>query len=141
MRYEVVTDLSPREALQQAITFFGPGGEGLQLTLKRPGHLVFEGGGGHVAITARQREAATVIDLETREWDTAVQKFMARVSRRRYWWQRWWRLRKKQQRVTRPPSTLPILNPASKDDSNQVRPHVDESQPPGTIPPAEVPRQ
>lgn len=37
--------------------------------------------------------AFTTLALETREWDAAVQHFMAQVSRRR-WWSRWWRRRK-----------------------------------------------
>lgn len=108
MRYEIATDLSPREALQQAVTFFGPGGEGLALTSKRPGSLVFQGGGGHVAITARRRENETILDLETREWDIAVRQFMTRVSRRRHWWQRWRKTRKKS--ASSQSSTFTILN-------------------------------
>jgi hypothetical protein len=81
MRYEVIIGATPREALEQAVTFFGPGGEGLQLTTKRPDSLIFQGGGGHVAITAKARGQETVLDLETREWDVSVQKFMTRISR------------------------------------------------------------
>jgi len=108
MRYEVATDLSPHAALQQAVTFFGPGGEGLTLTSKRPGSLVFQGGGGHVGITARQQEKETILDLETREWDSAVRKFMVRVSRHRHWWQRWRKARKKS--AAAPSSVFTILN-------------------------------
>jgi hypothetical protein len=107
MRYEVITDATPREALEQAVTFFGPGGEGLQLTTQRPDSLIFQGGGGHVAITAKARGQQTVLDLETREWDRSVQKFMARVSRRQHWWKRWRKRRKAVQTLT---SELPILD-------------------------------
>ena len=93
MRYEVVTELTPRQALEQALADFGPGGLGLQLTSQQNLALVFQGGGGYIAITA-QPGATTTLELETREWDYAVQQFMARVHRRRPWWQRWWRRKK-----------------------------------------------
>lgn len=112
MRYEVTTDATPREALEQAVIFFGPGGEGLQLTTKRPGSLIFQGGGGHVAITARPRGEETVLDLETHEWDVAVQKFMAQVGRRRHWWKRWWK-RRKAAKVH--PPMFPIRNNAPRE--------------------------
>ena len=100
MRYEVTTGLTPREALDQAITYFGPGGAGLQILAQTPLGLVFQGGGGHVAITV-QPGACTTLELETREWDVAVQHFMAQVSRRR-----WWRRRKP---VASSPLTFNIL--------------------------------
>ena len=93
MRYQVTTPLTPREALEQALTDFGPGGLGLQLTSQTNLSLVFLGGGGHIAVTA-EPGAPTTLDIETREWDYGVEQFMARVHRRRPWWQRWWRRKK-----------------------------------------------
>ena len=90
MRYQVTTTLTPRQALEQALADFGPGGLELQITSQHNLGLVFQGGGGHIAVTA-QPGAETTLALETREWDYAVEKFMARVHRRRPWWQRWWR--------------------------------------------------
>jgi hypothetical protein len=101
MRYEVVTELTPREALEQAITDFGSGGLGLAIISQSNLSLVFQGGGGYIGITARPG-ATTTIELETREWDYAVQQFMARVHRRRSWWQRLWR--RKRSRPSQPPS-------------------------------------
>jgi len=46
------------------------------------------------------------LELETREWDYAVQQFMARVHRRRPWWQRWWRRKKSE---TSGPASFTIL--------------------------------
>ena len=46
-----------------------------------------QGGGEHIAVTA-EPGAKTTLDIETREWDSGVQQFMARVQRRRPWWQR-----------------------------------------------------
>lgn len=90
MRYAVTTTLTPREALEQALADFGPGGLGLQVTSQTNFSLGFQGGGGYIAVLA-EPGAKTTLALETREWDHAVQRFMARVQRRRSWQQRWWR--------------------------------------------------
>jgi hypothetical protein len=90
MRYQVTTPLTPREALEQALADFGPSGLGLQLTSQTNLSLVFQGGGGHIAVTAEPGTPST-LEIETREWDYGVQQFMARVQRPRPWWQRWWR--------------------------------------------------
>jgi hypothetical protein len=101
MRYQVTTPLTPREALEQALADFGPSGLGLQLTSQTNLSLIFQGGGGHIAMTA-ESGAKTMLEIETREWDYAVKQFMARVQRRRPWWQRWWR--RKQSGASRPAS-------------------------------------
>ncbi len=44
MRYEVVTELTPRQALEQALADFGSGGLGLQITSQTNLGLVFQGG-------------------------------------------------------------------------------------------------
>ena len=75
MRYEVTTGLTPREALERATTYFGRGGMGLKAISQTPQSLVFQGGGGHVAITVKPG-ATTTLELETREWDFAVRQFM-----------------------------------------------------------------
>jgi len=90
MRYQVTTSRTPREALELALADFGPGGLGLQLTSQTNLSFVFQGGGGHIAVTAEPGEQTT-LDIETREWDYGVQQFMGRVQQRRPWWQRWWR--------------------------------------------------
>jgi hypothetical protein len=87
MRYQVTTIYTPREALEQALADFGPSGLGLQLTSQQNLGIVFQGGGGHIAVTA-QPGAKTTLEIETREWDAAVKQFMARVQRGRPWWQR-----------------------------------------------------
>ena len=101
MRYEVITELTPRQALEQALSDFGSGGLGLQVVSQNNLGLVFQGGGGYIAITVRPG-TTTALELETREWDYAVQQFMARVHRRQHWWQRWWR--RKRPSASRPTS-------------------------------------
>ena len=78
MRYEVTTKLTPQQALERAVAYFGRGGQGLEITSQGDLSLVFQGGGGHVAITAQPGDETT-LELETREWDYAVQQFMKEV--------------------------------------------------------------
>ena len=92
MQYEVITGLAPCKVFEHAIVHFGPRGERLQLVVQTSQSLVFQGGGGHVVITIKPGPQ-TILELETRAWDDAVQQFMAQVSRRR-WLSRWWRRRK-----------------------------------------------
>jgi hypothetical protein len=108
MRYEVTTGLEPRDALESAVTYFGPKGVGLQLMSMNNLGVVMRGGGGHVAIAARTGPGAkTVLDIETREWDHAVQQFMAQVSRLPRWWSRWWPRKKP---ASPRPSSFKILD-------------------------------
>lgn len=106
MRYQVTTALTPRQALEHAIAHFGPQGLGLAVISQTPRGMVFQGGGGHVAVTV-QPGAETVLELETREWDYAVQQFMGRVSRRQRWWHRW--LQRRHKTPPQPP-VFTILN-------------------------------
>jgi hypothetical protein len=115
MRYEVTTRLTPHEALEQATAFFGPGGVGLHALVQTPQRLMFQGGGGHVAITVHSG-APTTLELETREWDAAVQRFMGQVHQRPRWWTRWWRRKRP---VAPPAPVFTILNNASKDGANR----------------------
>jgi hypothetical protein len=80
MRYELTTSLKPQQALDRAAAYFGPKGFGLEITTKDESCLVFQGGGGHVAVTVQPRDAAkTTLEIETREWDRAVRQFMAEI--------------------------------------------------------------
>ena len=81
MRYQVTTPLTPREALEQALADFGPGGLGLQLTSQTNLSLVLQGGGGHIAVTA-EPGAKTTLDIETREWDYGVEPLTAVIDQK-----------------------------------------------------------
>jgi hypothetical protein len=109
MRYEVITGLMPAEVFERAISHFGPHGAGLQLTAQTSHGMVFQGGGGHVALSVVSAEPQTTLELETREWDYAVQQFMAQITRRR-WWHHWRRRRQ----AAPPPPEFPILNNTSE---------------------------
>lgn len=89
MRYQVITALTPCQALAQALAAIGLGGLGIQIAPQTNLCLGFQGGGGYIAVNA-QPGVETTVAWETREWDHAVQQCMARVHRRHPWWQRWW---------------------------------------------------
>jgi len=89
MRYEVKSNLKPHEAIAQALTYFGPKGLGLVVKQRQMDYLLLEGGGGYVAIAVRRSpdEGDEIsIELESREWDFHVQKFMGTVvSKQKFW--------------------------------------------------------
>ena len=78
MRYEVITALTLQEALDRAAVHFGPGGQGLDIGGRDECCITFQDGGGYVTVTAQPGEKTTP-ELETREWDYAVQQFMQQV--------------------------------------------------------------
>ena len=55
IRYVKDSKLSPREVVQKANAFFGPGGMGLEMKLVGEGETRFEGGGGHILIHVREK--------------------------------------------------------------------------------------
>lgn len=93
MRYEVKTSWTPDEVIEYALGYFGPGNTGLEVVSQTSQGVIFQGGGGYVAVQI-QPAAGTTVDIETREWDYPVQQFMARLGRRRRW-SNWWRRRSK----------------------------------------------
>ena len=76
MRYGLETKLSTTEVLNRAERYFGEGGLGLEVTSRDECCISLAGGGGHVTVTVTEGDK-TSIDVETREWDYQVKKFMA----------------------------------------------------------------
>jgi hypothetical protein len=76
MRYGLETKLSTTEILNRAERYFGEGGLGLEVTSHDECCISLAGGGGHVTVTVTEGDK-TSIDVETREWDYQVKKFMA----------------------------------------------------------------
>ncbi len=93
MRYEAQTYMTPTEVVEAAISFFGVE-LGLELQSQGPGTLHFVGGGGHVTLSVREDNPASV-EFETREWDAQVEEFMGQITHRR-WWRRLWKGIKKE---------------------------------------------
>jgi hypothetical protein len=80
-RYGVVTKLSPEEVINRAMRFFGDGGLGLEAKEEGACCASFTGGGGHVRVTVASKQDLTDVDLETREWDYDVKRFMRRIGK------------------------------------------------------------
>lgn len=79
--YSTETRLAAEEVFRKAITYFGPGGLGLELCQQDPCRIDFTGGGGHVTVAANTNKEKTTVDLETREWDFHVRQFMHEIAR------------------------------------------------------------
>jgi hypothetical protein len=79
MRYETTTSLGPTEALAEAERFFGAQ-FGLAESARTARAVSFAGGGGHIQIVVLNDDPTT-LELETREWDAAVQEFIQRLRR------------------------------------------------------------
>jgi hypothetical protein len=79
-RYSVETNQSPGKAIERASVYFGEGGLGLDLVEQNDCCVLFEGGGGYVSVTVSVGEKKTIVDLETREWDYHVKRFMEQLS-------------------------------------------------------------
>ena len=76
-RYSKESKLEVDDVLRRADNFVGSGGLGLKVTERNECCLSFEGGGGHVTgAAARCKPDHTEVDLETREWDYHVKRFM-----------------------------------------------------------------
>jgi hypothetical protein len=78
-RYGKESKLKPRQVLEKAVEFFGPGGAGLEVRAECLTNVYFEGSEGHVSAVARVGEKGSDIELETSEWDDQVQQFMGEI--------------------------------------------------------------
>jgi len=80
LNLEIKTKLSPEEAVEKAVAFFGPDGYGLEVKENYKNHAYFEGGGGSVAISTSVKDEKTAVDIESREWDFQVQEFAEKIT-------------------------------------------------------------
>ncbi|MGB4864181.1 MAG: hypothetical protein WBO97_17125 [Tepidiformaceae bacterium] len=74
--YSKTVNESPAKVLERAVSYFGPEGLGLSSRGIEDDCANFEGGGGHVAISACENDGKTDIELETQEWDIQVREFL-----------------------------------------------------------------
>jgi hypothetical protein len=79
LRIATKTKLTPEEAIEKALKFFGPEGYKLTITGQTDTSAGFEGGGGTVAITACAENGKTDVELFSREWDYQVKEFIRLV--------------------------------------------------------------
>jgi hypothetical protein len=78
-RYGRESKLKPLTVLKRAVAFWGPDGIGLEVQSQSLTSVHFAGSGGHVSIQVRKSERGSEVELETREWDYQVQKFMGKI--------------------------------------------------------------
>jgi len=76
VRYGTETKLSTSAVLDRVSEYFGEGGLGLAETSRDACCISLEGGGGDVTVTVTEGDK-TSVDVETREWDYQVKKFLA----------------------------------------------------------------
>jgi len=79
--YSVQTRHSVEEILDSAVAYFGEEGLGLDLKSRDRCCVLLEGGGGHVSVTAEAVGEGSTVELETREWDFHVKRFMRQVGK------------------------------------------------------------
>ncbi len=70
----------PAKIIDQALKFFGPAGEGLDVKEQQENRLYFQGSGGYILVQASETAQGSEVELETREWDYSVKRFMERYS-------------------------------------------------------------
>lgn len=81
IRMEAESKLSPEEVLEKALSFFGPGGWGLEVTESGDCCARFQGGGGHVFVqaSARRSQSGTLVEIQGREWERQIRGFLAQI--------------------------------------------------------------
>ena len=73
------TRLKPPDVIVRASEFFGKGGEGLEETERNPCCISFEGAGGYVAVSVVEEEKHRTVDIESREFEYQVKRFLEMV--------------------------------------------------------------
>ena len=79
IRISKETRLASPEILDQAAAFFGEQGLGLEEKERNPCCIAFEGGGGYVSVNIAEADDDRTVDVETREWEYQVKKFMEKL--------------------------------------------------------------
>lgn len=76
-----MTNQPPGEIIDEAIAYFGPGGAGLDVQSRGPNSVGFTGGGGFVLVQVAPKDEGkkTEVDIQSREWDYDVRRFLRRV--------------------------------------------------------------
>ena len=70
------TRLKPEEIIARAVEFFGEKGEQLDERDRNQCCVYFEGGGGNVAISIVDESKKRTLDVETREFEYQVKRFL-----------------------------------------------------------------
>lgn len=70
------TRLNAEEIIDRAVEFFGEKGEQLDRRDRGRCCINFEGGGGYVAISIVEESKRRTVDVETREYEYQVKRFL-----------------------------------------------------------------
>jgi hypothetical protein len=70
------TRLNTDEILAKASRYFGKGGEGLDEMERGPCCISFGGGGGYVTVTVFEKTEQQEVEVETREFEYQVKRFL-----------------------------------------------------------------
>jgi hypothetical protein len=75
------TKASPEAVIEKAISFFGKEGVGLRLVQRSTNSVHFTLAGGHVQVVATPISDGrkTDVDVQTREWEYDVKRFMTKL--------------------------------------------------------------
>jgi len=73
------TRLKPAAIIDRASDYFGEGGEGLEEKDRSLCCISFEGAGGYVAVTVVDEDNHRLIDVETREFEYQVKRFLEKL--------------------------------------------------------------
>ena len=73
------THLEPEEIIARAVEFFGEKGERLKERERGQCCVYFEGGGGYVAISIAEKSKKSNLDIETREYEYQVRRFLKTI--------------------------------------------------------------
>ena len=74
------TKLSPEQAIQRAVDFFGPGGYGLEIKEQCDDSVYLVGGGGSVSVSVCTDEGKTSVDVTSQEWDYQAKEFIQKMK-------------------------------------------------------------
>lgn len=73
------TTYSADEVMRRASDFFGPKGLSLEEKARNACCISFEGSGGYVSVTVVEGEGKRDVDIEAREWDYQVKRFLETI--------------------------------------------------------------
>ena len=73
------TRLKSPDVIVRASEYFGEGGEGLEEKEPNPCCISFEGAGGYVAVSVVEEDKHRTVDIESREFEYQVKRFLETV--------------------------------------------------------------
>jgi hypothetical protein len=78
LKLDVTTKLKPEQVIERALDFFGAG-YGLEVTEHSASCVTFRGSGGGVTVNVSPASERTLVDLESREWDSVIRDFAEEI--------------------------------------------------------------